>query len=153
MMAGSYITEFHTHKHKEPVTTELLNKVSNALDVTCKHDVGRGHHNRSDPQSTTFADYKLVTRKDESFSSNKVKNGNVAEIMGNTFNMVEGFINNMVSESSYLGTPTAEGSNETTTESEIGELKPVVIHENNNDGIKRANTRLEPNNILEEKEE
>ena len=37
-------------------------------------------------------------------------------------------------------------------------MKPVVIHENNNDGIKRANTGLEPNNILgahvlEEKEE
>ena len=55
----------------------------------------------------------------------------------------------MVSESSYLEAPTiAEGSNETTTESEIGKLKPVIIDENNNDGMKRANTGLEPNNIL-----
>ena len=33
MMVGSHITEFHTHKHKEPVTTKLLNKVSNVLEV------------------------------------------------------------------------------------------------------------------------
>ena len=73
IMAGSNITKFHTHKHKEPVTTELLNKVSNTPEVTRKHDVGRGHHNRSDPQSTTSADCKLPTRKDESFSSDAVK--------------------------------------------------------------------------------
>ena len=33
MMAGSHITESHTHKHKEPITTKLLNKVSNVLEV------------------------------------------------------------------------------------------------------------------------
>ena len=33
MMVGSHITEFHTHKHKEPVTTESLNKVSNVPEV------------------------------------------------------------------------------------------------------------------------
>ena len=33
MMAGSHITEFHTHKRKEPVTTELLNKISNVPEV------------------------------------------------------------------------------------------------------------------------
>ena len=79
--------------------------------------------------------------------------------MGKTLNMVEGFINDMVSESSYLEAPTmAKGSNETTAESEMGKLKPVVVHEHNNDGMKRADTGLEPNNILgarvlEEKEE
>ena len=79
--------------------------------------------------------------------------------MGKLFNMVEGFINDMVSESSYLEAPTiAECNNETTTESEIRKLKPVVVDENNNDGMKRAHTGLEPNNILgahvlEEKEE
>ena len=33
MMAGSYIIKLHTHKHNEQVTTELLNKVSNVLEV------------------------------------------------------------------------------------------------------------------------
>ena len=33
MMVGSHITEFHTHKHEEPVTTELLNKVLNVPEV------------------------------------------------------------------------------------------------------------------------
>ena len=33
MMMESHITEFYTHKHKEPVTTELLNKVSNVPEV------------------------------------------------------------------------------------------------------------------------
>ena len=54
----------------------------------------------------------------------------------------------MVSESSYLEAPTVvEGSDETTTESEMKKLKPVVVHENNNDGMKCADTGLEPNNI------
>ena len=33
MIAGSHITELHTHKHKEPVPTELLNKVLDVLEV------------------------------------------------------------------------------------------------------------------------
>ena len=33
MMTGSHIIEFHTYEHKEPVTTELLNKVLNAPEV------------------------------------------------------------------------------------------------------------------------
>ena len=32
-MAGSHITELHTHKHEEPVPPELLNKVSNEPKV------------------------------------------------------------------------------------------------------------------------
>ena len=68
------ITKFHTHKHKEPVTTELLNKVLNAPGAARKYNTSRGHHNRSDTQSTTSIDYKLATRKDESFSSETVKN-------------------------------------------------------------------------------
>ena len=39
MMAGSHITEFHTHKHEESTTTELLDKVLNAPGRTCKHNV------------------------------------------------------------------------------------------------------------------
>ena len=33
MMAGSHITEFRTHKYEEPVTNELLNKVTNVPEV------------------------------------------------------------------------------------------------------------------------
>ena len=102
-MTGSHITELNTHKYKEPVTTKLLNKVSNVPEVsdavqkcqlnpsnkskhsnmlsktnnvthtndiynrsqenqdynnqhdqqlmTCKHNGGQRHHNRSNPQS------------------------------------------------------------------------------------------------------
>ena len=33
MMAGSHITELHTHKYEEPVPPELLNKVPNVPEV------------------------------------------------------------------------------------------------------------------------
>ena len=149
MMAGSHTTKFHTHKHKEPVTTELLNKVPNEPGVTHKHNVGRGHHNRSDPQSTTSADYKLATCKDESFSSEAVKNGDITEIMGNTLNMAEGFINDMVSETSHMDDPTVvKDNNKTTTVSKLGKVKPVVVHENNNGAMKLADTGLKSNNTL-----
>ena len=36
MMAGSHITKFHTHIHKELVTTDILNKVSNAPEAARK---------------------------------------------------------------------------------------------------------------------
>ena len=32
-MVGSHITKLQTHKHKEPVPTELLNKISNVPEV------------------------------------------------------------------------------------------------------------------------
>ena len=49
----------------------------------------------------------------------------------------------MVSESNYLEAPTiAKGIDETTTESEMRRLKPVVVCENNNDGMKHADTGL-----------
>ena len=38
MMAGSHITKFYRSKQEEPVTTELLNKVSNVPELTRKHD-------------------------------------------------------------------------------------------------------------------
>ena len=93
------------------------------------------------------------------FSSDAVRNGDVAELMGRTLDMVEGFISDMLSESSYLEAPTiVEDSNETTNENKMGELKPAAVDENNNDDVKQAKTGLEPNNILgahvlEEKEE
>ena len=43
--------------------------------MTCKYDTGQGHHNPSNPQSTTSVDYKLAT--DESFSSETMKNKDV----------------------------------------------------------------------------
>ena len=46
-----------------------------------KHDTGQGHHNPSNPQSTTSVDCKVVTGKDESFSSETMKNENTTDIM------------------------------------------------------------------------
>ena len=73
MMTGSHITEFYTLEHEEPVTAELLNKVANVQEVTCKHGVGQEHHNQSNLQSTKSANYKLPTCKDESFPFNTIK--------------------------------------------------------------------------------
>ena len=95
---------------------------------------------------------------DESFSSDTVKNGGVAEIMGDTFNMVEGFINDMVLETSHMDAPTViEDNNETTMVSKFGNAKLVVVHVNNNGAMKLADTELKSNNtlgahIVEEKE-
>jgi len=81
---------------------------------------------------TKSADCKLPTRKDASFSSDAVGNGDVAEVMGKTLDMVAGVISDMLSESSYLEAPTiVEDSNETTNENEMGDLKPAAVDENN----------------------
>ena len=159
MMAGNHITEFHTPKQEKPVTTELLNKVLNVPELTRKHDADEGHHNKSDPQCAKSADCKLNTRKDESFSSDTIENGDIARVMGKTLNMVERFISNMLPKSSYLQAPTiVKDSYETTNGNEMGDLKPTAVDKNNNDSVERINTVLEVNNILsahvpEEKEE
>ena len=63
--------------------------------------------------------------------------------------MVEGFINDMVSETSHMDTPAVvKGNNETTTVNKLGKVKPVVIHENNHGNTKLVNTGLKSNNIL-----
>jgi len=78
------------------------------------------------------ADCKPSTLKDESFSSDAVGNGDVAEVMGKTLDMVAGVISDMLSESNYLEAPTiVENSNETTNENEMGDLKPAAVDENN----------------------
>ena len=73
-MAGSHITEFHTHNDEQPVITDLLSQENKDYDnqhdqqlMTCKHDTGRGYQNLSNPQSTISVDCKLVTGKDGSF--------------------------------------------------------------------------------------
>ena len=72
--------------------------------------------------------------------------------------MVKEFINNMVSETSHTDAPNVvEDNNESTAVSKLGKAKPVVVHENNNDAMKLADTGLKPNNtlgayIVEEKE-
>ena len=66
--------------------------------MTRKHDTGRRYNNPSNPQFTTSVDCKLATGKDESSSSEAVKNGGVTEVIGDILNMVEGFIDDMVSE-------------------------------------------------------
>ena len=46
-----------------------------------KDDTGRGHHNPRDPQPTTSVDCKLITCKNESISSEIMKNEDTADIM------------------------------------------------------------------------
>ena len=73
--------------------------------------------------------------------------------------MVEGFFDDMVSETSHTDAATVvENNNETTTLSKLGKAKPVVVHVSNNGAMKLADTELKPNNTLgahavEEKEE
>ena len=72
--------------------------------------------------------------------------------------MVEGFINDIVSETNHMDDPTVvKDNNETTTVSKLGKAKPVVGYENNNGNMKLAHTGLKSNNtfdayIVEEKE-
>ena len=72
--------------------------------------------------------------------------------------MVEGFINDMVSETSHMDASiVVKDNNETTTVSKLGKAKPIVVHENNNGAMKLTDTGLKFNNtlvahILEEKE-
>ena len=96
--------------------------------MTRKHDALQGHHNQSNPQSNKFADCKLPTCKDKSFVLGAVGNGDVAEVMGKTLDMMEGFISDILSESR--------------------DLKPAAVDENNNGDVERTNTELKPNNII-----
>ena len=69
--------------------------------------------------------------------------------MGDTLNMVEGFLNDMVSETSHMdATIVVEYNNETTMVSKLRKAKPVVVPENNNATIKLADTGLKSNNTL-----
>ena len=49
--------------------------------MTQEHDTRRGHHNPSDPQSTTSVDCKLVTHEDESIPSVTMQNKDHTDIM------------------------------------------------------------------------
>ena len=72
--------------------------------------------------------------------------------------MVEEFINDMVSETNHIDTPTVvKDNNETTKASKLRKAKPVVVHKNNNGAMKLADTGLKSDNtliahIMEEKE-
>ena len=120
MMAGSHITEFHTSEQEEPVTTELLNKVSNVPGLTCKRDAGGGYHNQSNQRSAKPTNYKINNREDDSLSSNTEGKEDVAKVIGKTLNIVEGFINDMLPKSCCLQTPTiVKDSNKTTNRNKL----------------------------------
>ena len=94
-MAGSHITEFHTHEDKQPVVLDLLSEGSEGYDnqhdwqlMARKHDNCHAHHNPRNSQSATSVDCKLATGKDESFSSEAVKNGDITDIMDDLVTMV-----------------------------------------------------------------
>ena len=68
-----------------------------------KHDNDHGHHNPSDPPSTTSVDCKLITCEDESIPSVTMQDENHIDIMdelatmvGSDCNIVQGYINDMV---------------------------------------------------------
>ena len=153
---GSRITKFYTHEDEQLVITDLLSQENQDYDnqhyqqlMTRKHDACQGYHNPSNSQSTTSLVCKLATGKDESFSSEGVKNRGIAEIMGETLNMVEGFINDMVSETSQINASTVvKDNNKTTAVGKLEKTKPVIAHENNNGNTKLADTGLKPHNIL-----
>ena len=69
--------------------------------------------------------------------------------MGDTLNMVEGFINDLISERSHMDDPTVVKDNkETTAVSKLGKAKPIFVHKNNNGAMKLADTGLNSNNTL-----
>ena len=225
-MAGSHITRFHTHEVEQPVIADLWSQKDQDFDnqhdrqlMASKRDTDRGHHNPSDPQPTTSVDCKLITRKDESISSETMKNEDTTDIMYelavmrppnrlrssipestfyqiskmvmkeavedkkmklmqsgtkiptkdvdvlclintcklywlindginkyNNGNSVQGFINNMVGNTTV---PTVvERGNKATTACKLGKANPVAVHENNHDNMYLANTGLKSNNIL-----
>jgi hypothetical protein len=78
------------------------------------------------PESISF-----TNSKDASFSSDAVGNGDIAEAMGKTLDMVAGAISEMLSESENLK-PVAniDDSKETTNQSKMGDLKPAPTVEN-----------------------
>ena len=82
MMTESHITEFHTSKQEEPVTTKLLNKALNVPGLIGKREATGGHHNQSDRRSAKHTDYKLNIYEDLSFSSNKIEKEDVAKKWG-----------------------------------------------------------------------
>ena len=49
--------------------------------MTQEHDTRRGHHNPSNPQFNISVDHKLVIGKDESFSTEAMKNEDITAIM------------------------------------------------------------------------
>ena len=88
-MAGSYVTKFHTHKEKQTAIMDLLCQEDQKYDdqddqqlITHEHDTRQGNHNPSDPTSNTSVDHKLIICKDESFSSETMKNEDFTAIMG-----------------------------------------------------------------------
>ena len=78
------------------------------------------------PESISF-----INSKDVSFSSDAVGNGDIAEAMGKTLDMVAGAISEMLSESKNLK-PVAniEDSKEMTNQSKMGDLKPAPAIKN-----------------------
>ena len=64
----------------------------------------------------------------------------------NDRNIVQGVINDIIGNT--IVSTMVDSSNEATAASELGNTKPVVVHENNHGNTKLANTELKFNNIL-----
>ena len=64
----------------------------------------------------------------------------------NDSNTVKGFINGMIGNTNVPNM--VDSSNNATAANKLGKVKPVVVHKNNHDNTKLANTELKFNNIL-----
>ena len=87
-MTGRHITEFHTHKDKQPAIADLLCQEDQKYDdqhnqqlTTHEHNTRRGYHNSSNSPSNTSVDHKLVMCKYEPFSIEAMKNEDITTIM------------------------------------------------------------------------
>ena len=87
-LVGNHITKFHTHEDKQPAIEDLLCQEDQKYDdqhdqqlTTHEHNTCQGHHNPSNPPSNTSVDHKLVMCKDESFSTEAIKNEYITAIM------------------------------------------------------------------------
>ena len=129
-MAGSRVTDFHNHEHEEPVTTELLKKVPNVPEV-CN-----------------------VVQKCQLDPSNQSKNSNMLSKTGNVTHTDD--INLLSQENQdydnehdqQLMTCKHDGGQRYHNQSD----SQSISHKHNSD-IEQGNTELEPNSVLEEKEE
>merc|ERR1712032_863897 len=107
---------------EESANNQAFLKATSFTAVECKTPT---------PESTT-----MKTSKDNSFSSDAVGNGDVAEVMGKTLDMVAGVISEILSESDHLKPLSrVEDSKGMTNKSEREDLEPLTV-----DGNKKETT-------------
>ena len=92
MMAGSHITELHTHKYEESVPPDLLDEVPNVPQVC---DSAQKHQLDS---SNNSKDSNILSETNNATHTQKVSISQVKKIKTTTINMINNslFVNMMV---------------------------------------------------------